>query len=291
MVVFGHFYDGFDLFWIPVTVGLMIFSYSSGFFTAGKYKENFDKTNFWKQKFYRIGITLLFADLFLLILFILQKRPDLFTWQTIISALGLTGLLNWFHIPNNTPFGAGLWFLTLLYLFYLAYPLLLKITRRKKIAVAFCFVYTIIMWILNSAIPYGHMLWLTSCGFVFGVAVRRFNFHMKRKFSISLILFSILSMIFCNFIFSIKLFNVILILTFSVALMLAIEDFRIPDCIIRATSFFNGTIFLIYILHPYLFFDVFKSSFGNTILSMIIVSLICRGMEIILKKTYKRSLL
>ncbi len=284
LVVFGHFHEGLELFWVTVTVGLLVFSYSSGYFTAEKYKEGYDKINFWKKKFTRIGLKLLFADFFLIILFIVQKKPDILTWQTIVSALGLTGLLNWFHISNTTPFGAGLWFLTLLYIFYIAYPLLIKVTTQKKQALIFCFCYSILMWILNYAIPYGHMVWLTSAGFVWGVVVRRIDFHMKWKISFIFLCLSFILMVLFNVLFSIKIFNVILILACSLFLMFLLEDIKIPEFMIQCFSFFSGTILYIYILHPYLFLKIVASNFWNVIISIIFVLIICKGLELIFTK-------
>ena len=285
MVVFGHFYDGLELLWVPVTVGLLVFSFSSGFFTAEKYKQGFSKKVFWIKKIQRIGITLFFADLFLLILFIVGQKPNLMTWQSLISALGLTGFLNWFHIPNTTPYGAGLWFLTLLYIFYLSYPLLLKIMDVRQRTLIFCIVYTAIMWLLNYVVPYGHMLWLTSCGFVLGVAVSKWKIRPGSVVSAVLLVGSLALMIIFNFLLNVRIFNVILILFLSLSVLFLLNEIELPNVIVRAASFFSGTIFLIYILHPYLFLNLFQSNLVNTVISILFVGAFCKMMEIIIKRS------
>lgn len=283
MVVFGHYYDGLELFWVPVTVGLLVFAYSSGYFTAAKYRDNFDIVSFWGSKLFRIVIPLLFADLFLMVIFLFQGKTNILTWQTVISALGLTGFLNWFHIPNNTPFGAGLWFLTLLYIFYALYSLINRIPEQGiLLSVLFCLCYTLMMWWCSINVVMGHALWMTSCGFVYGVM---FNRHPCKWNKYMLLFF--LCLIFCmmvviNFVFSIKIFNPILIIFFSVFLMLFLERIEIPFWLIKSIAWLNGTIFLIYILHPYLFLNIFRSNFKNTVISILFVTFVCKILEYLL---------
>jgi hypothetical protein len=115
LVFFGHFFGNqIPLIWIPVTTALLVFSFSSGYFTHLKYKPHLDVKAFWKNKFQRLGIKLFVINGFLLLMFIFQGRPDIWTWQTFVNMIGLTGILNWFHIPNLSPYGKGLWFFTLL---------------------------------------------------------------------------------------------------------------------------------------------------------------------------------
>ncbi len=44
----------------------------------------------------------------------------------------MTGFLNWLDIENNSPFGAGMWFLTLLLIFYAFFPFLRLLFLNKK---------------------------------------------------------------------------------------------------------------------------------------------------------------
>lgn len=120
-------------FWVPVTIGLLVFSFSSGYFTSLKYNGNFSKKEFWLKKARRLGVNLAVINVFLLILFLIQGRSGIWTWHTIVSLLGLNGFLNWFYIRNLSPFGAGMWFFTLLLVFYLAYPVLEQLNRKKSI--------------------------------------------------------------------------------------------------------------------------------------------------------------
>ena len=131
LVVSGHFLPGAWL-WPAVAVGLFVLAFASGYFTSVKYDAHCPLGPFWKRKLVRLGPGLLAADLLLLLLFLIQDKPGVWSWQTPINMLGLTGILNWFGIPNASPFGHGLWFLTLLLLFYAVYPLLRAAARRRS---------------------------------------------------------------------------------------------------------------------------------------------------------------
>ncbi len=53
VVMLGH-YLPFKELWVLVSVALLIFSISSGYFSFLKYKEKFSILVFWKRKFYRL---------------------------------------------------------------------------------------------------------------------------------------------------------------------------------------------------------------------------------------------
>ncbi len=110
--------------WIAASVGLFVFGFSSGFFTSAKYQDDFQLGRFWWKKLTRLGPDLLVINLFLLVLFLAQGKSGIWTWQTLTSLLGVKGFLTWFGLKNPSPFGAGIWFLTLLLIFYAVYPLL-----------------------------------------------------------------------------------------------------------------------------------------------------------------------
>lgn len=283
MVVAGHFGTGIKFFWVPVTVGLFVFAYSSGSFTTAKYQSGFDKQQFWKRKFNRIGVTLLIADCFLLLLFLIQGRPNIWGWETIVSALGLTGLLNWFSIPNDTPFGAGLWFLTLLYIFYVSYPLIKKVAEMKQ-SLFFATAFSVLMWICNLVKPMGHSLWLTATAFVWGVVIRNNKIESNVLLSFFLTGVSFVIMVVNNFFFSIKIFNFPLILVFSLFVCLLLDKIKIPKLFTDAASFLNGTIFFIYLLHGYLFLSLFQSNVVNTIVSIVFVCAIGKVLELFQKQ-------
>ena len=54
-VLLGHWFSP-SILWIPVTIGLFIFAYSSGYFTARIYGARLDIRRFWVNKLERLGI-------------------------------------------------------------------------------------------------------------------------------------------------------------------------------------------------------------------------------------------
>jgi len=87
-----------------------------------------------------------------------------------VHLFGLSGVLNWLDIHNRSGLGAGLWFFTLLLVFYLVYPMLAKLCQSKHRALAVAVGSTIIAIYLEDKSHIGHELWLTSLGFILGVA-------------------------------------------------------------------------------------------------------------------------
>ncbi len=245
MVMVGHYYKEFNYLWVPVTMGLFVFTFSSGFFTAAKYKPGFDRKKFWSRKFHRIFITLLFTNALLFLLFYAQGRTGIWTLASLVNILGFTGLLNWFSFPNPSPFGAGLWFLTLLYLFYIIYP----------------------------HINMGHSLWLTSCGFIWGLVIQHHGKGHKTIWALFFMMGSILIMGVNNILFTIKIYNFPLILVSALCLCLILTKWRLPLFMIQLTKPLNGSIFFffIYLLHPYLFVPLSSNGILNTIICVILV--------------------
>jgi hypothetical protein len=90
-------------------------------------------------------------------------------WHTLAHFLGLSGVLNWMSIRNASDLGAGLWFFTLLLLFYLVYPYLARagLSRQRAWAISAVAIGAAIY--LEDHVRVGHELWLTSLGFILGV--------------------------------------------------------------------------------------------------------------------------
>ena len=271
MIVFiGHFFKGtFELIWVPTTVALLVFSYSSGFFTEVKYGRSLNISTFYFNKIKRLGLSLTVIEIFLFGLFIFERRQGIYTWQTIINLFGLNGLLNWFNIPNPSPYGRATWFLTLLILFYICYPALQFLTDRMLLI--FTLGFSIICFFLNLYIDVGHALWLTACGFIYGVLVARCNVKIPYRYSIILCIFSFLLMLSFNFQFNINQLNFILILSFSVLFVFSIQSLTIGSHIYGIFSIFTGCILEIYLLHPYLSVHPTNNLILDFIISVIIV--------------------
>ncbi len=288
MVMIGHYYKAFPYLWVPVTMGVFVFAFSSGFFTAAKYQPGFDRQKFWNRKFHRIFITLLLTDTLLFLLFYSQHRTGIWTFASLVNVLGLTGILNWFSLPNPSPFGAGLWFLTLLYLFYITYPVILKLFGPKcsqKNSWIKAIGFSLLMWFTGSHIQTGHSLWLTACGFIWGVVIQYHGKEYKKKLPILFLIGSIFMMAINNMVFSIKIFNFPLLLVCSLCLCLTLTKWRLPLLLTKLTTPLNGSIFFIYLLHPYLFVAFSSNGLLNTTSCVILVCITGKILDMFLTAT------
>jgi len=252
LVVTGHFLPGTTL-WPAVAVGLFLLAFGSGYFTAARYHSHFDTRVFWSRKLLRLGPGLLAVDVFLLVLFLVQGKPGIWTWQTPLNMVGLTGILNWFGIPNASPFGRGLWFLTLLLIFYAAYPLLRLASRRKGLLWATTAGMLAACAALNYLVPMGHMLWLTAWAFVFGVFAERRALSVSPWFSACAgLLFG--SLLVClNLVFGFTRLNWPLLVGVAVCTVSFLINAPIPRPLVSASRPLAGCMLEIYVLHTYLF--------------------------------------
>ena len=250
MVLTGHFFPGTDL-WVPTTVGLFVFGFSSSYFTAAKYSGNFSVRKFWLKKIDRLAYNWVVINLFLFILLMAKGEKNLFSWYTVVSLLGLTGFLNWFKIPNKTPLGLGLWFFTLLLIFYALYPLLSFINRSKVRAFIFMSLSIIILTVLHFTVPMGHMLWMSSIAFILGQFLYLYRFSLSPKVAVGIGVFSIIIMVALNYGLKIKYFNYFLILIFSLTVVMFLLGYKIPR-VLNILLIFSGCILEIYLISPYL---------------------------------------
>jgi hypothetical protein len=165
-VVAGHWFVKLPL-WVPVTMGLIIFAFSSGYLTARLYGPDVDRPRFWRKKLERLGLRSWVILAFLSVVVTVQGRTVLH-WHTLVHAAGMSGVLNWMGIRNHSALGYGMWFFTLLLLFYLAYPFLARIGQSASAAIGTALLSTLAAVWLQDHVHVGHELWLTALGFVLG---------------------------------------------------------------------------------------------------------------------------
>lgn len=278
MVFFGHFTgefredSGLDLFWVPVTVGLIIFSFSSGYFTAIKYTGNFGKKEYYFNKLKRLSPNLLVIYVILFFLFILQGQEGLWSWHTLVNILGLNGFLQWFSIENVSPYGKAMWFLTLLLIFYAVYPFMEKINRKYFAILSVLYILT--AYILSLKVPYGHALWLTSCGFVCGVCAGKGVLFISPGLSTLLLLFLLSAMVLLNLFLNIVSFNFFLILFFSLCFIFMTYNIFLPRIIYKMCIYFSVSLLGIYLLHPYFLLNLTHILIVDFMLSVAVVLLL-----------------
>ena len=270
LVFTGHFGTGIAFFWVPVSIGLFVFGFSSAYFTSAKYHGRFQMAAYWKKKLYRLGPKLLVTDLFLLVLFILRGESGILTWQTPVNLLGLTGFLNWMHLANPSPFGAGLWFFTLLLLFYAVYPVLRKLAWSQA-ALGFVTCLGLVgAVVLNRYVVVGHALWFTAWSFIFGVLVQRVSLKLRPVLGAVTVIVSAAAMLVLNLVLEFKALNFVLIVVASVGTVFWLKDARLPRRLFGPVATVFGSTLEIYFVHSYLFLRLT----GRPILDYV-VSLIC----------------
>lgn len=250
LVSTGHYFDG-SLLWVPVTVGLFVFAFASGYFTSLKHRPAMPLGKFWLAKLKRLGPPLIVINLFLGALFLFQGREGIWHSHTLLGMTGLTGLLNWLGIANQSPFGAGLWFMTVLLLFYLIYPLLAKllVTRGAAIAVLLSSAVICVLGHLYASPPY--MLWPTIFGFCLGAIAGRLDWQPQRALAIGLGAIAVLATLAANTM-GIKQFNALFIVIISIASVAFLLSVPIHFPASRV-AILSGSILEIYLIHGYLF--------------------------------------
>jgi acyltransferase-like protein len=280
-VVLGHSHLLPVNIWVTVTIGLLVFSFSSGYFTSFKYNGDFSKKEFWLKKAKRLGVNLIVINVFLLILFLIQGRSGIWTWHTIVNMLGLNGFLNWFYIQNLSPFGAGLWFFTLLLVFYLTYPVLEWINRNKIISYLFVVFFVIVAFYLQKHIVYGHALWLTACGFVTGVFCARNDINISLNVSALVSGVMLATMFSLNYLLGIKDYNFFLILFLAVFGIFSFINLKLSGLLVVPASYFSGCLLEIYLIHTYLFVEPTGYRFADFVISFLLILLSAKILQII----------
>lgn len=252
IVMAGHIGTGIPNYWVVVTVGLLIFSISSGYFTRLRYHDNFHWANFWRRKVKRLIPGLLIIELFLLVLFIAQDADGLWTWDTALYIIpGLPSFLGWFHLPIQSPYGAGMWYLSLLLIFYAIFPLL-ETLFRKIGTLTFTIGCILSLFILHRTIIYGHALWLTAAGFIMGMFLASRQIRLPAYVSGILLIAAAVTMLALHVKFEFDEANFFFILAIAVGGILFLGEISLPNVVVRVGGWLSGILLEIYLLHPYL---------------------------------------
>jgi hypothetical protein len=251
-VTCGHFLPYASL-WVVASIALCLFGFTSGYFTALIYGASPEPLTFVRNKLQRLGPDLLAINLLLLALFLLQGRPDIFSWQSLLGVLGLSGWLNWLYLPNPSPFGAGLWYFSLLLLFYVCYPLLTKLLRGGKAGAVVTFLLLLLALLLSDRIRFGHMLWFTAFSFCFGVTYANQQWRAGIKSTILLTAALSLGFVLANIFFGVPVRGLLLVGVASLLCIQVLMVLPLPDWLHAPLKPFGACVLEIYFLHTYLF--------------------------------------
>jgi len=271
-VMAGHWFTG-TILWIPVTFGLFVFAFSSAYFTARIYGVAIDRARFWRKKLERLGLRYWVILSFLSVI-VAIKGGTVLHWHTLVHFLGVSGAINWLFIPNRSGLGAGLWFFTLLLLFYIGYPYLAKLCKPKISAGLLAIAATAGAVYLENTYKVGHELWLTALGFLLGVV---FGLHEARiRAWGAAVLFTVAcgALLALNMLGAQRQFNTVLIAAASISLSLwlaqATPIFRAAGAVVAKLEKYLLEMFLI---HTYLFVHFSGSSVVDFLTSVLLVIL------------------
>lgn len=259
--------------WIAATVALFLFGFASGYFTSLKYHRQLKLSHFWWRKLSRLAPDLVAINLFLLVLFIIQDREGIWSWQTITSWVGVKGFLTWFGMENPSPYGAGMWFLTLILIFYALYPGLRIIANSRVIFTIFTVATLVGQNLLLLHFPMGHELWLTSWSFIFGIFVQRTNLFVPVTLTGSLIAIISVIILGLNIALELRNFNRFLIITLCIVTVLWFKNVQLQKKLFSPLGFLSGCLLEMYLLHSYLFWKLTDYVLVNFVISLVIVIL------------------
>jgi hypothetical protein len=286
IVIVGHFCH-ITNFWIVVTVGLLLFSSTSGYFTLQRYQADFSYKMYWKKKLMRLAPSLFIIYLFLFLLFIFQGRENLWSWHTVVNILGMNGFLNWFRIHNQSPYGAGMWFLTLILLFYALYPFLKHAYINKSRSIIFSVSALILFYILNRTIEYGHALWMTSFGFFMGMMLFRNNLWLSSKLSSFLVMVSGTLMLLFHYYFAFDAANYFFIMAIACGILLYFRTIQICKVCKILGVYLSSILLELYLIHPYLYIELTEKSFINQFASIALVFIVASILGTLSKRLSK----
>ena len=256
--------------WVLGDIGLFYFSMSSAYFTALRYDTPQLMSSYWQRKVSRIGLQFLFITAILFCYFLMQGRKGIFTLHSLINLFGLNGFLNWFHIRSTSPFGAGQWFITVLFLFYLAYPFINHWFKSRTSMNFLLVIAAVAAMAGESYFHYGHALWSTSFGFITGFYLCR---HKPQQRAVLLCAAGLgLALIMLKVLYSsssVVTYSIIAIMGFCLGLLTLPKD--IPwlnfNAFVRPLE---GIFLPLFLMHSYFFqYTLVAQPYINALISLI----------------------
>ncbi|NLE00425.1 MAG: hypothetical protein GX640_11175 [Fibrobacter sp.] len=283
-VVFGHFYTWsgnriplLDYWWNISAMALVYFTMCSAYFTHIKYEKNFSRKDFWWNKVLRLGRKLVVVNLFLLLVFVAQDREQIISLYSLVNIVGLTGFLNWFGVRNVSPFGAGLWFLTLLFLFYAVYPWLRRLYVGRYYALT-TLVALASLLVLDQYVRLGHTLWLTAAGYFLGMYASCMRVEWKSVSTFCAMIVLLFIFMILN-IFGIKIANGFFILSITTCFFILTMLFPFHDTLIRKIMFIDRSVLEIFMIHTYLFYYATKNFLVDFGISLALILCVAMMLE------------
>lgn len=268
-VATGHWFTG-TILWIPVTFGLLVFAFSSGYFTSAIYGANIDRERFWRKKLERLGLRFWVVMLFI-VAFGTMPNTTIWHWHSLVHLAGLTGVLNWIQVKNESTLGNGLWFFTLLLLFYLAYPYLAQASRTKRSAAMVLAGGFVIAVSLEENIKVGHELWLTAYAFIAGVAWGAHRPRLPAMWALALTLSLWGALLVLNVV-GIKFLNTVLLAAGGLSVAVWLTVVQLPQwSVIDKIAVLDRYVLEIFLVHMYLFIKPTGNQIADFLISLCLI--------------------
>lgn len=290
-ILLGHYFKDISGLWVFASYGLMVFSYSSSFFTTQKYTVPFNVKKFFIKKFDRLCINLLVINMFAGILNYFINDNIIWDWQAPFHFFGLSALIEWTKIPLNNPFGGGRWFLTVLFLFYGLFPILTRKINHKTFSVTVLFIIFISCYLLNCYYYPRPGMWLSICGFAFGFFNAKHDIRMPYSFSIigTFLIGTIFLVL--NFIFKISVLNFALLFLLFALSITWLPKMRVPVIVNTIGALCSKYFLEIYLIHGLLFVNITNNRYVNlltSIMLIVVISILLRYISETVKGVLKK---
>lgn len=281
MVLVGHWFSG-TILWVPVTFGLFVFAFSSAYFTGKIYGVEINRQEFWSKKFERLGVRFWLILIFLSVVVTVSGKSILH-WHSVLHFLGLSGALNWSHTANQSGLGAGLWFFTLLLIFYGAYPFIAKLSQPRLIGALFAIGATALAVALEDNVKVGHELWLTSLGFILGVVYALHEMRANsRKLGFAILAACALLVALNTPLLGAKQFNTVLIMLISVSICVWLASRPgMKSPVFRQIAKLDKYLLEIFLIHTYLFMRPTGNTWIDLLLSVGVIMVASVALNVI----------
>jgi surface polysaccharide O-acyltransferase-like enzyme len=192
--------------------------------------------------------------------------------------LGFQGFLNWFYLPNPSPFGGGMWFFTLLLIFYGVYPFLAVAFRQRAIAYAMVAAWIVVAFWLHHHVIYGHVLWLATCGFALGMLFARHPLRMGCGAAAAGVVAVTVAAAVANRA-GVKGPNFLFLLGFFAFGILLWHELTLPAWVHRTLAPLRGCLLEIYLIHSALFVHPIGNLWADFAASLALVLTSAKGLE------------
>ncbi|MFK3739384.1 hypothetical protein [Massilia sp. TN1-12] len=268
-VVASHWFADLPL-WIPTVVGLFIFTFSSALFTTRIYGSKLDVRSFWQKKLQRLLVRYWFLLVCLSVLLLAQDKV-VFHWHSLVHVFGLSGFLNVFG-HNESALGAGLWFFTVLLLFYATYPYLVRACVANGNDFFLPLVATAFFMFMDKNVNLGFSLWLTTLGFILGVFVGLYDTRVAPRLALALGAGSLVLILALNLVLGYKGANNALLALSCISTNLWLMKARLPHWApLRMLAKLEGCLLEIFIIHMYLFVHPTGQHLLDFVLSLVLI--------------------